>query len=598
LNLRGAKESGTLFAVPTYGFVAAIYLMIGTGVVQCLGGCPQAESASLAGTYHVEHTLTFFLILKAFAAGTTALTGVEAIADGVPAFRYPQSKNAAATLTIMAALSISMFVGISWLADHTNVIYLEGMEGQRSVVAQIAYTVFDGGFLFFLVQGMSAAILILAANTAYQDFPRLASILATDDYLPHQFKSRGDRLVFSNGVIILAILAGFLIYVFDAELTRLIQLYLVGVFISFTLSQTGMVVRARRLKEKGWQRSVAISGFGGFVTGTVLFVIAGTKFAGGAWLVIAATPVVMFTMYSIHRHYTWFKAQLGHPERRPVDRRPGHQNVVLFAHDVDAATARAVGYARSIRPSTIRAIALDKKVAAAWRRLAPDIELDILEPTGSLRKRVRNYLAQVRDNVPNDEFLTFIVPEVLGQRGLREIIKHPTLHRLKAGLKTAPGVQLIDVPILKDEIDPTFDEAQEPTRNYVVVMVSNVNNATLQAIEFAETLRPTDLRAVYIGLSDAAESEQLGNAWLEAGIPHPLELEDSPWRDLSTSLMQYVSQFRPNGQDRIVTVVIPEWVVSKKRHQILHNQTALVIKRYLLFETGVVVASVPYHLDE
>lgn len=598
LNLRGAKESGTLFAVPTYGFVAAIYLMIGTGIAKCIGGCPQAESATMITDLQVEHTLTFFLVLKAFAAGTTALTGVEAIADGVPAFRYPQSKNAATTLSIMAALSISMFIGISWLADHTNVIYLEELEGQRSVVAQIAYTVFDGGFLFYLVQGMSAAILILAANTAYQDFPRLGSILATDDYLPHQFKSRGDRLVFSNGVIILALFAALLIYVFDAELTRLIQLYLVGVFISFTLSQTGMVVRARRLKEPGWKRGAAISAFGGTVTGTVLFVIAGTKFIGGAWIVIAATPVVMYTMYSINRHYTWFKEQLGHPGRRPVDRRPGHQNVVIFVRDAKAATARAVGYARSIRPSTIRAVAPDNTIAATWRRLAPDIELEVLEKGGSLTKRLLRYLERVRAETPQDEFLTLMVPEILKTGSFMEVLLHPSIHLLKGRLKRAPGVCLIDVPIVQEEIDPTFDEAQEPARNYVLVMVSSVTNSSLQAIEFAETLRPTDLRALYLGMDDPHESERLGDEWLEAMIPHPLELEDSPHREFGATLSRYIDQFEPNGRDRVVTIVLPEWVVGKWRHQILHNQTALVIKKDMLFRPGVIVASVPYDLSD
>lgn len=593
LNLRGAKESGTLFAVPTYGFVAAIYLMIGTGIVKCLGGCPQAESAGLE--LHPEHAITFFLVLKAFAAGTTALTGVEAIADGVPAFRYPQSRNAATTLSVMAALSISMFVGISWLADHTNVAYIEGVEGQRSVVAQIAFAIFDGGFFFYLVQFMSAAILILAANTAYQDFPRLASILARDRYMPGQFMNRGDRLVFSNGVIILALAAAFLIYIFDAELTRLIQLYLVGVFISFTLSQTGMVVRARKLKEANWKRSVAISGFGAFVTGTVLFVIGGTKFMGGAWIVIAAIPVVMFNMYSIHKHYSSVREQLTHAERTPVDKRPGDQHAVIFVPKVDAASARALGYIRAVRPRTFLAVTSDSTNIAAWKRLAPEVPIQTLTGAGPIHKQVKTFLRKHREELPPDAFLSFAVPETLEGRGLWNIIKRPGMLRLKASLIRETGVQVVDVPVLRDEMDPHFDEAQEPARNYVVVLVAGVHNPTLHAIEYAETLRPTDLRAVSFVL-DTEYQGSIAEDWLESNIPVPLEIEASPFRDIGESLARYIRQFNANGQDRVVTVVLPEFVVSKTRHQILHNQTALVVKRKMLFETGVVVVSVPFHI--
>src|SRR5918996_378188 len=204
-NLRGTKESGRLFAVPTYGFVISIYALVITGVLRCVGGCPQAESASLQPDSVT--VLTAFIVLKAFTAGTTALTGVEAIAEGVPVFRFPQSKNAATTLAILAALSISMFIGLSWLADRTNVVYVEDLEGHRTVVAQVANAVFSGGLMFYVVQVMTALILILAANTAYTGFPVLSSILARDRLMPRQFLSRGDRLVFSNGIVILAVSA-------------------------------------------------------------------------------------------------------------------------------------------------------------------------------------------------------------------------------------------------------------------------------------------------------------------------------------------------------------------------------------------------------
>ncbi|MGI8774619.1 MAG: APC family permease [Actinomycetota bacterium] len=593
VNLRGAKESGTLFAIPTYGFVISIYLMIGTGLVKCLGGCPQAETA----TQHLEvtATLSFFLILRAFAAGTTALTGVEAIADGVPAFRYPQSKNAAMTLTIMATLSSTMFIGISWLADHTNVVYLEDAEGQRSVLAQVADTVFNGGPMFLVIQLMSAAILILAANTAYQDFPRLASILATDRFLPGQFRNRGDRLVFSNGVIILAIAASTVIYIFDANLTRLIQLYLVGCFISFTLSQSGMFIRTRKLKEPGWQRRSTISGFGAIVTGTVLVVIAGSKFTHGAWIVLTAIPLLMTAMHAIYKHYKTVQDELGHPERYPQPRRAGQHHMVIYVEQLDAAAARAVGYARSVRPSSITAVTRNKTRAAAWMRLAPEVPITTLEGSGNTPALLRGYLRARRVDMNPEDFLTILVPEILQSTGLFEIIRRPRLHNLKRNLIREPGVQVLDVPIVAGQIDPTADEAHEPGRNIAVVLVGTVNNAARQAIYYAETLRPTDIKALSFGL-EADPEHDLASEWVDSGIDHPLELQDSPFRDIATSLTTYVRRLAPDGVNKIVTVVLPEFVVEKNRHQILHNQTALLIKRQMLFETGVVVASVPYHL--
>lgn len=593
INLRGVKESGTLFAIPTYGFVLSIFALLVTGFVRCLGDCPQAASANMP--VEIEETIGFVLVLRAFAAGTTALTGVEAIADGVPAFRYPQSKNAATTLSVMAVLAISMFLGISWLADNTNVVYTEHPEGQPSVVSQVADAVFSGGPMFYVVQIMSAAILILAANTAYQDFPRLSSILARDRYLPRQFMNRGDRLVFSNGVLILAVLAALLIVAFDAELTRLIQLYLVGVFISFTLSQTGMVVRSRRLKPPGWRKTVAISGFGAIVTGVVLVVIGASKFSHGAWLVMAAIPVLIFLMRSVYVHYSEVAAELAHPERRPADRRSGNQHMVIYVTKVDVAAARAVGYARAMRPSSVRAVTLDDVNHGPWRAMAPDIPIETIADVGTSTKSLKAYLKSVRTAVGSHDFLTLIVPEVLKTRSLWEILLRPRLHRLKASLLFEEGVQVLDIPVLREHVDPNRDEADEPARNYIVVLVSGVNNATLQAVEYAETLQSVDLRAVSFGLEEET-SEEVGNAWLDAGIQHPLEIEASPFRDIGTSLVNYIAQFRADGSERMVTVIMPEFVVAKKRHQILHNQTALLVKRRLLFERGVVGVSVPYHL--
>lgn len=594
-NLRGVRESGTFFAIPTYGFILCMFVLLGTGFIKCLGGCPVVETTESYG--QASSVLAPLLLLKAFSAGTTALTGVEAISNGVPAFRYPQSKNAATTLLIMGTISISMFLGTSWLANHTGVVFTH--ESEQTVLAQMAGAIFGEGAFFFVINALTAAILFLAANTAYADFPRLASILAVDRFLPRQLMNRGDRLVFSNGVIILTFFACLLIVVFDATLNRLIQLYLVGVFISFTLSQAGMVVHWRKSREKDWRRSAAINGFGATLTAVVLIVVIQSKFLEGAYVVIAAIPVMIYAMRSVHRHYTELKAQLAHPERVPADRRPGHQHMVILVERIDAATARAVGYARSVRPADLHAVAFNDSVRDEWAKLAPQVELAVMPQGESRKARLKKHLRSLRKDLGRDDFLTLVVPEMLQSKGLWQILRQPGLQRLKASFLREPGIQVLDVPLDRSEAaaGSGAHRSIEPARNYVLVLVAGVHNATLQAIEYAETLRPTDLRAVSFGL-DPAATERLGNDWLASGIPHPLEIDDSPFRDIVGSLIDYVHRFKPDGVKRVVTVVMPEFIVSKRRHQLLHGQTALVIKSRLLFERGVVAVSVPYHIED
>jgi len=593
-NLRGVKESGTLFALPTYGFVLSVYVLLVTGFVKCLGGCPQASSADLP--LHAESALTFFIVLKAFAAGTTALTGVEAISDGVQAFRYPQSRNAAATLAIMGALAGSMFLGISWLAQATGVRATEESVISRSVVADIAHAVFGGGPLFYVLQATTAGILILAANTAYQDFPRLSSILAQDRFMPRQFINRGDRLVFSNGVVILAALASLLVIVFEANLTRLIQLYLVGVFISFTLSQTSMVLRGRRIRAPGWLRRATISGVGAVVTGVVFFVILATKFAGGAWIIIAAIPIVVAIMLSIHRHYADVARQLEQPERRPVERRPGNHHLVILVDQINAATASAVAYCRAIRCSELRAVTFNGATARGWSDVAPDLPLEIIATREGESSPLRRFVRERRRELREEDFLTVVIPEVLRSRHLIEVFRRPRLHRLKASLLFEPGVQVLDVPLVEDGASPEVRPRRAPVRNDAIVLLGGVHNASRQAIEYAEALQPTSLKVVTFGLVPE-DTARVVQTWLDASVPHPLEVVDSPFRNIGLSLVQYVRQFRPDGVDRVVTVVIPEFVVRRRRHQLLHGQTALIVKRHLLFEKGVVAVSVPYHLS-
>lgn len=593
-NLRGVRESGTLFAIPTYGFILSIAVLLGTGFYQCLSSCPSAESAGL----HLPagESLDPFLLLTAFAAGTTALTGVEAISNGVPAFKKPQSQNAAITLAIMGALSISMFLGISLLTKMTNVVYEESAE--RTVVAQIAHAAFGGGPLFYVVQAMTAAILILAANTAFQGFPRLASVLAEDGFMPHQFNNRGDRLFYSNGVVILALFASLLIFIFDARLTSLIQLYLVGVFLSFTLSQWGMVSHWRNIREGSWRRNLWVQGVGGAATGIVLCVVVATKFLKGAWMVILMIPVLVFLMRSVKQHYSHVGEQLAEPERRPHDRVPGNQHlVILVDHSVDGATARAVGYSRAIPGAEVTGVTFTEGHEREWALLAPNTVLEVISKGGLKEKPLVEYLHRKRASLGEDDFLTVVIPEVLARRSLREVFTHPSVHRLKADLLNEPGIQVLDIPIHKDEITGSIEEEQHvPEEHQVLVLLSRVHNATLQGIEYAETLQGTDLKGLHIAFDDT-RIDALRDEWTSANIPHELEIELSPYRDLGATVTEYVRRFEADGRSKIVTLVLPEYVVEKRRHQILHNQTALIIKGRMLFEPGVVVVSVPYIVE-
>ena len=271
--------------------------------------------------------------------------------------------------------------------------------------------------------------------------------------------------------------------------------------------------------------------------------------------------------------------------------------MVILVDRVDAATAHAVGYVRSLRPRTATAITFERSNAAPFKRVAPEIPIEVLERNGALDDAIKAFLAERREKLPPGDFYSLVIPELLRGRGLWEIVRRPRMHRLKAQFLGTEGLQLIDVPIFRDDLDPTRDETQEPARNYVVVLVAGVHNATLQAIEYAETLNPTDLVAVSFAL-DPSETDKLAEEWMEYKIPVPLELEDSPYRDIGTSLVRYIQRYRPDGVDRVVTVVIPEFVVGRVRHHVLHGQTALLVKRHLLFEKGVVVASVPYHLED
>jgi amino acid transporter len=457
VNLRGVKESGRVFAIPTYVYIVVLTALVVVGLGKSFFGwfggidpIPFDPELADEGIRATGGTLGLFLILKGFSSGAVALTGVEAISNGVPAFRRPESKNAATTLVAMAVILGTLFFGVSVLAHHLHPFPSE----EVTVFSQMGDAVFGDGVIFWILQLSTAAILTLAANTAYADFPRLSSIIARDGYLPRQLSNRGDRLVFSNGIVVLAGAAAALIVAFGGVTTALIPLYAVGVFLSFTLSQAGMVRHHRNEREPGWKRGVVINGVGAVATFVVLIVIAVTKFTGGAWVPIVVIPAIVLLFKAIKRHYD--------------------------------SVAKSLKIAPNYRP----------------RRM----------------------------------------------------------------------------------------------NHTVVVLVGSVHRGVLEALAYARSLAPNHLLAMTI-VSDDEEQERIEQAWANQGIDTPLEIVHSPYRELSRPVLRFVDELDSRYDNDIVTVVIPEFVVTSWWGHLLHNQSALLLKGRLLFRKGTVVISVPYHVD-
>lgn len=444
-NLRGVRESGRLFAVPTYTFVGAYLTMVGWGMVQWMWG-GVAPGAPGVSAHPSTQELTVFLALRAFASGCVALTGIEAVSDGVPAFRPPEARNARQVLVMLGLILIVLFVGITFLA---NAFGLEPVEGE-TINSKLARRVFGENPFYYFVQVMTTIILVLAANTSFSDFPRLAFFLARDRFLPRQFANRGDRLAFSNGIIILALLSAILLVLFRGDTHALIPLYAVGVFVSFTLSQASMVRYWLRVRTPRWPVRAALNGTGAAATGLVMFIIATTKFVHGAWVVILLIPCLIAMFLAIRRHYEEVAVQLSIEGVEPTVPPIVHIVLVLIG-DVHRGILPALRYARALSPSA-RAVYVEldpdftRRLEDRWGKWASGIPLVVLRsPYRSVVRALVEYLGHLQETVP-DLVITIILPEFVPARWWQHLLHNQTALLIKGALLFRKGITVTSVP--------------------------------------------------------------------------------------------------------------------------------------------------------
>ena len=445
-NIRGVRESGRIFAVPTYFFIVSFGVLLAGGFYRLLTGTlePLTEPPPVA-----LEALTWFLVLRAFSSGCTAMTGTEAISNGIPAFRAPESRNAAITLAWMAGILATLFVGLTVLASALHVLPSD----TETVVSQIARRVFGSGLLYYLIQAATALILVLAANTSFADFPRLSSLLARDRFVPRQFATLGERLVFSNGILVLAGFAALLLVAFRGETHALIPLYAVGVFISFTLSQSGMVHYWWTRRGPGWRHRLAINGTGALATGIVTLVIAATKFTHGAWIVVVVIPLLVVTFLAMHRHYEEVAEAL---TLEGLEGPPEFQHTVLvLVGDVHRGVVRAVQYARTLAPNaTVRAVYVETdpgrtaKLEEKWGAWGLGVPLVVLtSPYRSLLRPLLDYIDHIQAR-GDDQMVTIVVPEFLPRRWWQHVLHNQTALLVKGALLFRKNTVVADVPYL------------------------------------------------------------------------------------------------------------------------------------------------------
>jgi amino acid transporter len=441
-NLRGVRESGRVFAVPTYLFIVTFAALVAAGLYRSLRGDLQPLPPH---STEASSMLTWFLVLRAFSSGCTALTGIEAISNGVPAFQPPESRNASVTMGWMASILGVLFLGITVLAWVLRVTPLEN----ETVVSQIARALFGTGLFYYIVQGSTMLILVLAANTSFADFPRLSSLLSRDRYAPRQFTKLGDRLVFSNGILILGALAALLIVIFRGETHALIPLYAVGVFLSFTLSQTGMIRHWLMDHGEGWHWRLAINGTGAVVTGLVTLVIAVTKFTHGAWIVVLLIPVMVMAFQAVHRHYEAVAEELS--LEHLADEPPVTNTVLVLVGDLHLGVVRALRYAQSLAPSPMAVYvetdpARTLRLEDRWTKGGCGVPLVVLgSPYRSVLGPLFDYIERIHNQTP-DGVITIVIPEFVPRHWWQHVLHNQTALLVKGAMLFRQGIVVVDVP--------------------------------------------------------------------------------------------------------------------------------------------------------
>ena len=601
-NLRGVRESGRIFAVPTYFFILMMALMLGTGIVRALMGDlhPIPAPAEVAET---TGAISLFLLLHAFASGGAAVTGVEAISNGVPAFRSPSWKNARITLVWMGSLLGVMFVGLSFLAVQLQTVPTD----TKTVISQVARSVFGGGgmgtALFFAMQLATMLILVMAANTAFADFPRLANFHAGDDFMPRPLTKRGHRLVYSNGIIGLAIAASLLVVAFAADVHKLIPLYAIGVFTSFTLSQAGMAKRHLRIRETGWRRGLAINLLGAVTTGIVTIVVAVTKFAHGAWAVMILVPVMVWLLVRMNRRYQRERAALQEGVATFDVNAVRSSTTLVLVGTLDHESMHALQYAQTIRTSDVAAlhvatssgVAETEALQRAWASSGVRMPLRIISGDDHI-----SALAGYVGALPDDIDVNVIVPSPARRPWRRRLMHAATGSRLTKALQPYPSAR---ITVVRDHApdsegaegaDLPVDATHPPrSRHLAVVLVDRIDRATLEALRYARSLGAMETWAIHAA-ADLDLQAQVLEQWADLELPIPLQVVECWDRNVARSLETTVVEMM--GNDGEVTVILPRRDYDQLRQRLLHDRTSRSIAAALGRYAHVDVTVVPYRL--
>jgi amino acid transporter len=607
-NLLGVRESGRIFAVPTYVFIVSLGVTCLLGMYEVLTGHlrsfpipPQVRSGGLSVGVGA---VSIVIVLRAFASGGAAVTGVEAISNGVPAFRKPEWKNARTTLMWMGATLCTSFLSVSYLAHRLHIVPVA--DESKSLLGQIGEVVFGkspgGRALFLLLQFSTTLILVLAANTSFADFPRLASFHATDSFMPRQLTKRGHKLVFSNGIIALAGAATLITVLFQASVTRMIPLYALGVFTSFTLSQAGMSKRHLRLREKGWKVGLVINGLGAFTTFVVAIIIAVEKFKYGAWIVVLFVPIMVFILTRVNRTYEREDEDLSEGLERVQRPLPQRHTAIVLVDELDEKTLHAIQYALTLRPQEIRAIHLDQERAAtsrlqgAWEGAGLDIPLDSVPCD---RQRGTCLLTYVQQRADCDEQFTVVIPSP-DRLGLwRRLGQGRSWSGLVGQLRSLHNVSVVAVREHGGRGHPVSGgrlRVSPRSRHVVIILVDRLDRSVLKAVRYARTIEASEIRALHAGI-DPGNETPLIEQWGSVGnvLRIPLDVEECFDRNIGRTVAAYVGRLQ--APDTEITVVLPRREYPRLTQRLLHDRTSRTISRALADQPHVDVLFVPYRLD-